>query len=503
MGEEISEDIKEMMCAGAYFYKHDFGRSKRSRKHVILSQDGKKISWKAVGATEGVGASPGGGSSARGMLRSASFSRQSSIDMADVSHIIYGPYTDTFAKKTAHDRTDARWLCFSLVLRESRTVDFAIEDETVLLPWLLGFQTLIVMHSKTSLSPSDRWTLPKLHLQKLRLKISGESDRTGQGPYDVLISAVLDVAKGLQVTSDQATVLQAAWRRRNTQGRFQVLVQQKMEIEGLIEELEVREQEVAAKQEQTAAQLEAAMKKGGGEDAPPAMPSDKDMADPKKMQDYMLEMGVYSARQQLRIQAMEETVSANQSASQELNDLNSEKRKLQNLADKLTFSISASQMENLSDAEKAKVQEIQNSLGVTPRGSIRSDGVRKVTLVKENQQTRLGIIFHQNTPNELTNSDMTPRGHTGAAPVVLPIIKVLDKSGIAGNTPGLYEGDQLISVNGKAALSNIQAVQMLREAMGEVVLAVRETKISKTPRGTESRVPASPYSSGLRPINQQ
>merc|ERR1719482_757904 len=96
---------------------------------------------------------------------------------------------------------------------------------------------------------------------------------------------------------------------------------------------------------------------------------------------------------------------------------------------------------------------------------------------------------------------MTPRGHTGAAPVVLPIIKVLDKSGIAGNTPGLYEGDQLILVNGQPALSNIQAVQMLREAVGEVVLAVRETKISKTPRGTEVRTPTTSYSSGLRPIN--
>ena len=49
------------------------------------------------------------------------------VALSDVSHIIYGPYTDTFARKTAHDRTDSRWCCFSLVLRESRTVSQIID----------------------------------------------------------------------------------------------------------------------------------------------------------------------------------------------------------------------------------------------------------------------------------------------------------------------------------------------------------------------------------------
>ena len=71
----------------------------------------------------------------------------------------------------------------------------------------------------------------------------------------------------------------------------------------------------------------------------------------------------------------------------------------------------------------------------------------------------------------------------GRQPVVLPVIKVLDKAGIAGNSPDLHEGDQVLSVNGHAALSNVQTVQMLRDAVGSVVLAVRETAISKTPRG--------------------
>jgi membrane-associated protease RseP (regulator of RpoE activity) len=75
---------------------------------------------------------------------------------------------------------------------------------------------------------------------------------------------------------------------------------------------------------------------------------------------------------------------------------------------------------------------------------------------------------------------------------------VLDKSGIAGGLADLHEGDQVLSVNGQAALSNIQAVQMLREAVGEVVLAVRDTPLTRTPRGT----PINPnLSSGLRPIN--
>jgi len=145
------------------------------------------------------------------------------------------------------------------------------------------------------------------------------------------------------------------------------------------------------------------------------------------------------------------------------------------------------------------VQEIQSQLGVTPRGSIKAENVRQVRLYKDHQSTRLGIIFHQNTPSELgdVSVDKTPRAN-GQQPVVIPVIKVLDKSGIAGNATNLFEGDQVLSVNGKAALSNIQAVQMLREAVGEVVLAVRETPLSKTPRG-----PASGPITGLRPLNQQ
>ena len=109
--------------------------------------------------------------------------------------------------------------------------------------------------------------------------------------------------------------------------------------------------------------------------------------------------------------------------------------------------------------------EIQQQLGVTPRGSIKAQNVREVRaafaafaaanphpdsepqpltlsrtltrtltlaltldqvrLYKDQQATRLGIIFHQSTPAELgdVSSDATPRA-AGRQPVVLPVIKV-------------------------------------------------------------------------------
>jgi len=498
MDTAVDTMLMDLMKQGGYFYKHDYGRNKRSRKELKLSSDGLKLTWKSVGANEGAGTDRGS-PSARGILRSASFSRGSSISLSDVSHIIFGPYTDTFAKKTVHDRQDPRWACFSLVLRESRTIDFAAEDEATLLPWLLGLQQLIVFFSPSLSDPSERWTLPKLHLQKLRLKVSGESDRTGQGPYDVVLEAVLDVAQELQIGNEKSTILQAAWRRRNTQGKFQTAVQEMMEINGLIEDIEAKESALVQKQAEVSLEIEKAMKQHEKEEPPPRAPSSWDMKDPQKMQEYMLQMGEYSARQQLKLAGLQAEVEANQAVTAEVNKLQEEKRKLQNLSDKLQFSVSSAQLATLSPEEAQKVMDIQKQLGVTPRGSIKDSNVRSVTLNKPTQFTRLGIIFHQNTPQDLEiDADKTPRA-AGQQPVVLPIIKVLDKSGIAGGSEGLHEGDQVLSVNGVAALSNVQAVQMLREAVGEVVLAVRETNL--TARGTAGS--AKDYTSGLRPINVQ
>jgi len=188
----------------------------------------------------------------------------------------------------------------------------------------------------------------------------------------------------------------------------------------------------------------------------------------------MLQMGEYSARQQLKLSAMEAEVRENQAVTAQVNQLQAEKRQLQDMSKRLTFSLTNAEQANLSEADAARVLEIQQQLGVTPRGSIKAQNVREVRLYKEQQATRLGIIFHQSTPAELgdVSSDATPRA-AGRQPVVLPVIKTLDKAGIAGSCPDLHEGDQVISVNGNAALSNVQTVQMLRDAVGTIVLAVR------------------------------
>jgi len=279
-----------------------------------------------------------------------------------------------------------------------------------------------------------------------------------------------------------------------------------MEINGLIEDIERREEELKAKQDASAAQIERAMQQDMADEPPPKMPSEKDMKNPQKMQEYMLQMGEYSARQQLKLQTMNPDVAANQELTAEAHKLAEEKRKLQNLSDKLQFSVSNAKMSTLTPEEARKVMQIQEQLGVTtPRGTISNPNVRVVTLHKSSQSTRLGIIFHQSTPEELvTDSDKTPRGNAGEQHIVIPIIKVLDKSGIAGQPdpklgrPLLSEGDQVLSVNGQAALSNIQAVQMLREAVGEVKLAVTATKISvQTPRWRTHAVSEGDCTAGL------
>ena len=77
-GEAVDPILMDQMKAGNYFYKHDFGRQKRGRKHLCLSADGLSLKWKSVGANEvvapGGGAGTGASPSAR-LLRSASFSR--------------------------------------------------------------------------------------------------------------------------------------------------------------------------------------------------------------------------------------------------------------------------------------------------------------------------------------------------------------------------------------------------------------------------------------------
>ena len=70
-------------------------------------------------------------------------------------------------------------------------------------------------------------------------------------------------------------------------------------------------------------------------------------------------MGEYSARQQLKLQSMSQDVTSNQELTAEAHKLAEEKRKLQNLSDKLQFCISSTNLETLSSEEAQKVMQIQ------------------------------------------------------------------------------------------------------------------------------------------------
>ena len=90
------------------------------------------------------------------------------------------------------------------------------------------------------------------------------------------------------------------------------------------------------------------------------------------------------------------------------------------MSNKLQFGIKRNELMTLTESDLEAIATIQRQLGVTPRGSIRSDDVKKVTLYKESSSTRLGIIFWQSNPlvGDVT-SDATPRGAAaGKQPVV-------------------------------------------------------------------------------------
>ena len=77
----------ELMRGGAFFWKHDFGRSKRTRKWMWLTKDGLTLKWKAVGKDDppppaGDGTDRGSPSSRGVFGRSTSFSRVTSSTLA-------------------------------------------------------------------------------------------------------------------------------------------------------------------------------------------------------------------------------------------------------------------------------------------------------------------------------------------------------------------------------------------------------------------------------------
>lgn len=84
--DAMNVKLLEQMKAGGYFFKHDFGRNKRERKFLKLSNDGLKLSWKSVEEGESTGGSSAH-TSMSSMLRSASFARITSLTVSDVSHV--------------------------------------------------------------------------------------------------------------------------------------------------------------------------------------------------------------------------------------------------------------------------------------------------------------------------------------------------------------------------------------------------------------------------------
>ena len=67
-----------------------------------------------------------------------------------------------------------------------------------------------------------------------------------------------------------------------------------------------------------------------------------------------MKMGAYSMSQQIQLEEMEGEVRANQALTAELNALEEEKRRLENMANKLQFGISNSKMVALSDDEEGR-----------------------------------------------------------------------------------------------------------------------------------------------------
>ena len=79
-----------------------------------------------------------------------------------------------------------------------------------------------------------------------------------------------------------------------------------------------------------------------------------------------------------------------------------------------------------------------------------------------------------------------------------PYVQAIQQDSPAARTPGLAVRMPLLSVNGQAAISNVQAVQMLRDACGPVVLAVRDTTLAAS-----SGPAAPPKLTGLKVLNPQ
>jgi len=212
--------------AGCYVYKHDFNRTKRVRKLLMLSEeDGKQGKWMALKwSNAGASDSPGGSSTPRGSTtprsgepsspatpqspRRSSFSDllmsprgsdgSTKVSVFEIAQVCFGPYTENFSRRSVEKRIDASHRCFSLLMRSvNRSLDFAFEDDADTLPWLLGLQQLVCYFSPTPIEASMIWTLPKLHVQTLRLKLQAEAETKECSMLQALVGVTRDAARGV------------------------------------------------------------------------------------------------------------------------------------------------------------------------------------------------------------------------------------------------------------------------------------------------------------------
>ena len=159
---------------------------------------------------------------------------------------------------------------------KQRTVDFAAEDEDSLLVWLLGLQQIIAFWANPKVPESEQWTMPKLHLQKLRLKVSGESDKTGRGRTTWCSQQCSKWRRGRsKVTRRRGCPEELPSAERA--GQVQTAVQEMMEIAGLLEDLAQAEKDLKAQQEKAADTIQQGLAAASGNEAPPRMPSERDL----------------------------------------------------------------------------------------------------------------------------------------------------------------------------------------------------------------------------------
>jgi len=191
----VDAKYMQMMQIGCIVHKHDYSRNKRVRRRLMLSSDGLSIRW--------MDEAKGGGGTPRLTPLSLISPRNStngasSVQLSDVVQLIYGPYTENLRRKPASERVDPVWCCFSMEMRSGeRTLDFAFEDEGSALPWLCGLQQLISFFAPVRPPAHLTWTMPKLRIQKLRLKLTGEVEDTNEDVVNVLTSVVRDAAWGV------------------------------------------------------------------------------------------------------------------------------------------------------------------------------------------------------------------------------------------------------------------------------------------------------------------